>query len=155
MQLIAMERGVLPPDSRVPFYAHVDEFQNFSSDVFASLFSEARKFKLHFSIACQFTDQLSATVRAAVIGNAGTLVVFRVGGTDDRMLVSEFRSMETGALADQEPFTAWLKRAAGHNRIFIEPKLYENIGTRDAVIRQSRERFGRDRIAVVRRKEIS
>ena len=79
LQLIAMERGALTPEQRVPFFAHIDEFQTFSSDAFASLLSEARKFALHFALANQFTAQLSRAVRAAVIGNAGTLIVFRVG----------------------------------------------------------------------------
>jgi hypothetical protein len=87
-------------------------------------------------------------VRAAVIGNAGTLIIFRVGGTDDKLLVSEFRSMEVGALADQEPFTAWLKRGTGHHRIFVEPKAYGSFGTFEAIRRQSRERFGRHRLVV-------
>jgi len=63
LQLIAMERGALPPQQRVPFFAHVDEFQTFSSDAFASLLSEAHKFAHHFALANQFTDQLSNAVR--------------------------------------------------------------------------------------------
>ena len=51
LQLIAMERGALPPQHRVPFFVHVDEFQTFSSDAFASLLSEARKFAVHFALA--------------------------------------------------------------------------------------------------------
>ena len=58
---------------------HVDEFQTFSSDAFASLLSEARKFATYFVLANQYTDQLPQAVRSAVIGNAGSLVVFRVG----------------------------------------------------------------------------
>ena len=75
-------RRACRPKQRIPFFAHVDEFQTFSSDAFASLLSEARKFALHFCLANQYTDQLSNAVRSAVIGNAGTLVVFRVGSRD-------------------------------------------------------------------------
>src|ERR1017187_860302 len=146
MQLIAMERGALSPQERVPFFVYIDEFQTFSSDAFASLLSEARKFATHFCLANQYTDQLSHAVRSAVIGNAGTLVVFRVGASDAQLLAPEFRSMEAGALSDQEPFTAWLRRGAGgHHRIKAEPKLYESLGTRDAIVQQSRQRFGRPR----------
>jgi DNA helicase HerA-like ATPase len=146
MQLIAMERGALPPQERQPFFVFIDEFQTFSSDAFASLLSEARKFATHFCLANQYTDQLSYAVRSAVIGNAGTLVVFRVGSSDAELLAPEFRSLERGALSDQEPFTAWLRRGAGgHHRIDVEPRLYESLGTRDAVVRQSRQRFGRPR----------
>lgn len=143
LQLAAMERGSLPPHQRIPFFVHVDEFQTFSSDAFASLLSEARKFATHFVLANQYTDQLPLAVRSAVIGNAGSLVVFRVGSGDARLLAPEFQPMDGGALADQEPFTAWLRRGIGQDRIFAEPKLYQSLGTREAVISQSRQRFGR------------
>ena len=84
----------LPPQQRVPFFVHVDEFQTFSSDAFASLLSEARKFATHFALANQYTDQLPHAVRSAVIGNAGSLVVFRVGSRDAELLAPEFRPME-------------------------------------------------------------
>ena len=64
-----------------------------------------------------------------MIGNAGTLIVFRVGSRDAELLAPEFRPMDPGALADQEPFTAWLRRGLGHYRIFVEPQLYEPLGT--------------------------
>src|SRR5438874_13605874 len=102
-----MGRGALPLQDRIPFFVHVDEFQSFSSDTFASLLSEARKFATHFALANQYTDQLPLAVRAAVLGNAGTLVVFRVGSRDAEQLAPEFHPMDAGALADQEPFTAW------------------------------------------------
>ena len=145
MQLVAMERGALPPRERVPFFVHVDEFQTFSSESFASLLSEARKFATHFCLANQYTDQLSHAVRAAVIGNAGTLVVFRVGSRDAELLAPEFRPMDPSGLADQEPFTAWLRRGIGRDRIRAEDKLYEPIGTAELIRTQSRQRFGRPR----------
>jgi len=148
LQLIAMERGALPPNERVPFFVHVDEFQTFSSDAFASLLSEARKFATHFALANQYTDQLPNAVRSAVIGNAGTLVVFRVGSRDAELLAPEFRPMDSGALADQEPYTAWLRRGIGRDRIFAEPKLYEPLGTAEAIQIQSRQRFGRPRQSI-------
>lgn len=143
LQLVAMERGSLAPAERVPFFVHVDEFQTFSSDAFASLLSEARKFATHFALANQYTDQLPIAVRSAVIGNAGSLVVFRVGSRDAELLAPEFRPMDDGALADQEPFTAWLRRGNSRDRIFAEPKLYEPLGTGEVIREQSRQRFGR------------
>jgi hypothetical protein len=65
LQLVATERGALPPHQRVPFFVHVDEFQTFSSDAFATLLSEARKFATHFALANQYTDQLPNAVRSA------------------------------------------------------------------------------------------
>jgi hypothetical protein len=154
LQLIAMERGTLAPQDRVPFFVHVDEFQTFSSDAFASLLSEARKFGTYFALANQYTDQLSNAVRSAVIGNAGTLVVFRVGSRDAELLAPEFRPMDAGALADQEPFTAWLRRGIGRDRIFAEPKLFEPLGTAWLIREQSRQRFGRSRAAIERQRQI-
>jgi hypothetical protein len=154
MQLVAMERGVLPPERRVPFFVHVDEFQSFSSEAFASLLSEARKFAVHFCVANQYTDQLSPAVRAAVIGNAGTLIVFRVGSHDAELLAAEFRPMDLGGLADQEPFTAWLRRGLGRDRIFVEPKLYEPLRTAMLVREQSRQRFGRARGTIERQRRL-
>jgi hypothetical protein len=87
-------------------------------------------------------------VRAAVIGNAGTLIAFRVGSTDAELLAPEFRPMEPGALADQEPFTAWLRRGISRDRIVVEPKLYAPLGTAAAVRKQSRQRFGMPRRSI-------
>jgi DNA helicase HerA-like ATPase len=154
LQLIAMERGTLPPEDRVPFFAHIDEFQTFSSDAFASLLSEARKFALHFCLANQYTDQLSHAVRSAVIGNAGTLIVFRVGSRDAELLAPEFRPMDPAGLADQEPFTAWLRRGIGRDRIFAEPMLYEPLGTAEAIREQSGQRFGRHRGTIERQRRM-
>jgi hypothetical protein len=159
----------LPPEDRIPFFAHIDEFQTFSSDAFASLLSEARKFALHFALANQFTAQLSSAVRAAVIGNAGTLIVFRVGSEDAALLAPEFavgtldaglmlapenRPVVAGDLASQEPFTAWLRRGIDRDRIFVEPKLYEFLGTAALIREQSRQRFGRSRGAIERQRRL-
>jgi energy-coupling factor transporter ATP-binding protein EcfA2 len=152
LQLIAMERGTLPPQERAPFFVHVDEFQTFSSDAFGSLLSEARKFAVHFALANQYTDQLSHAVRTAVIGNAGTLIAFRVGSRDAELLAPEFRPMDAGALADQEPFTAWLRRGLGRDRITVEDKLHEPLGIGGAICEQSRQRFGRPRHTIETRR---
>jgi len=146
LQLVAMERGALAPAERVSFFVHVDEFQTFSSDAFATLLSEARKFATHFCLVNQFTDQLPHSVRSAVLGNAGSLVAFRVGSRDAELLAPEFHPIEPGALTDQAPFTAWLRRSdGGRLRITAEPKLYPPLGSASAIREQSRQRFGRPR----------
>jgi hypothetical protein len=81
-----------------------------------------------------------------VLGNAGSLVAFRVGSRDAELLAPEFYPIEPGALTDQEPFTAWLRRSDfGRDRITAEPKLYEPTGSGAAIREQSRQRFGRGR----------
>jgi len=59
--------------------------------------------------------------------------------------------MDAGALADQEPFTAWLRRGIGRDRITVEDKLYRPLGTGELIRRQSRQRFGRPREAIEKR----
>ncbi|PIR68600.1 hypothetical protein COU49_00030 [Candidatus Nomurabacteria bacterium CG10_big_fil_rev_8_21_14_0_10_35_16] len=94
IQLAAMERVRIPEDQRKDFYLYVDEFQNFVTDAFAGILSEARKYRLNLTIAHQYTAQLvsdkNSAVRDAVFGNVGTMIVFRVGSDDAEFLESEF-----------------------------------------------------------------
>src|SRR4029078_9654527 len=82
-QAAAMSRANIPEDDRVDFSLYVDEFQNFSTDSFATILSEARKYHLNLIVANQYTRQLSEEIRDAVFGNVGTVVSFRVGNDDD------------------------------------------------------------------------
>src|SRR3989338_5612581 len=72
------------------FYLYVDEFQSFANESFADILSEARKYKLNLTIAHQYIEQMSDEVRAAVFGNVGTMIVFRVGAYDAEVLEKEF-----------------------------------------------------------------
>ena len=94
LQLAAMERVRVPEEERKDFYLYVDEFQNFVTDSFASILSEARKYRLCLCLAHQYIAQLvtkdSEAVRDAVFGNVGTMVVFRVGAADADFLEKEF-----------------------------------------------------------------
>ncbi len=94
LQLAAMERVRIPEEERVDFYLYVDEFQNFATDSFANILSEARKYRLNLTLAHQYIGQLetdvSTKVRDAVFGNVGTMIVFRVGAADAEFLEKEF-----------------------------------------------------------------
>ena len=94
IQLAAMERVRIPEETRKDFYLYVDEFQNFVTDAFAGILSEARKYRLNLTVAHQYTAQLisdkSSAVRDAVFGNVGTMIVFRVGSDDADFLEKEF-----------------------------------------------------------------
>jgi len=94
IQLAAMERVRIPEEERKDFYLYVDEFQNFVTDSFAGILSEARKYRLNLTVAHQYTAQLvsdkSSSVRDAVFGNVGTMIVFRVGADDADFLEKEF-----------------------------------------------------------------
>ncbi|MBA2278946.1 ATP-binding protein [Candidatus Saccharibacteria bacterium] len=89
-QAAAMSRASIPEDERVDFSLYVDEFQNFSTDSFATILSEARKYRLSLIVANQFTTQLTEEIRDAVIGNIGTIVSFRVGTNDAEFLAKYF-----------------------------------------------------------------
>ncbi|MFA6131633.1 MAG: TraM recognition domain-containing protein [Patescibacteria group bacterium] len=90
LQLCAMERVDTPEIERRDFYLYIDEFQNFATESFASILSEARKYRLALIMAHQYIEQLTEEVRAAVFGNVGTIMMFRVGSPDAAFLETEF-----------------------------------------------------------------
>lgn len=87
----AMSRADVPEEYRKDFCLYVDEFQNFSTDSFADILSEARKYRLNLIVANQFTTQLTDEVRDAVFGNVGSVVSFRVGTNDAEFLTKQFQ----------------------------------------------------------------
>ncbi len=95
MQLAAMSRVDIPEKDRQDFYAYIDEFQNFSTDSFAEILSEARKYRLSLILAHQYVEQLSEVVRGAVFGNVGTTIVFRIGAADAEFMEREFTPVLT------------------------------------------------------------
>lgn len=94
IQLAAMGRVEIPEEDRKDFYLYVDEFQNFATESFANILSEARKYRLNLILAHQYINQLifdgNTKVRDAIFGNIGTLVSFRVGAEDAEALEKEF-----------------------------------------------------------------
>ena len=92
-QAAAMSRANIPEEDRVDFCLYVDEFQNFSTDSFATIMSEARKYRLNLVVANQFTTQLTEEIRDAVFGNIGTTVAFRIGQNDVDVLSRYFQPL--------------------------------------------------------------
>lgn len=91
IQLAAMSRSdIAKIEDRRPFYLYVDEFQNFATDSFATILSEARKYGLNLTVANQYISQMSDTVRDAVFGNVGTTISFRVSADDAPNLAKQF-----------------------------------------------------------------
>ncbi len=94
IQLAAMSRVDIAEDDRSDFYLYVDEFQNFATESFANILSEARKYRLNLIVAHQYIGQLvqdkNTTVRDAIFGNVGTMICFRVGADDAEFLEKEF-----------------------------------------------------------------
>lgn len=91
IQLAAMSRAdIANIDDRRPFYLYVDEFQNFATDSFATILSEARKYGLNLTVANQYISQMQETVRNAVFGNVGSIISFRVSADDAPILGKQF-----------------------------------------------------------------
>ena len=95
MQQAAMQRANMPEEERLPFYFYVDEFQNFATDTFANILSEARKYKLSLTVSHQYMAQLTPTIKSTIFGNVGTLISFRVGPEDAMELAKEFEPVFT------------------------------------------------------------
>ncbi len=125
IQVAAMNRAkIADASNRVPFFLYVDEFQNFVTDAFESILSEARKYKLGLIIAHQYIAQLTKgqndKVKNAVFGNVGSMVAFKVGAADAEYLVKEFAPNFTEQdLVNQEGFTAAAKLS--NNNIISAP----------------------------------
>lgn len=109
IQLAAMSRSDIPNIAdRRPFYLYVDEFQNFATDSFATILSEARKYALNLTVANQYISQMQENVRDAVFGNVGSIISFRVSADDAPILSKQFEpQFEAGDLLQM------------HNRHFI------------------------------------
>ena len=89
-QQAAMSRQDIPEDQRQDFCLYVDEFQNFATDSFESILSEARKYRLNLIVANQFMTQLTEKIREALLGNVGTIICGRIGVTDADLMVKAF-----------------------------------------------------------------
>jgi len=86
----AMGRADTPEEQRRDFYLYVDEFQNFATDTFAQILSEARKFKLNLIVTNQYIGQIKEEIRNSIFGNVGSLISFRVGNDDAEYLAKQF-----------------------------------------------------------------
>lgn len=100
LQLAVMRRAGLPRSQRRPFYLFVDEFQHFTTSAFEKILSEAGKYKLSLTLAHQYISQLSESLRYAILGNVGTLVMFPLGQHDANALRSELGQFEPNDLAN-------------------------------------------------------
>jgi len=95
IQQAALARAKIKEEDRRDFYFYVDEFQNFATDAFSSILSEARKYRLNLTIAHQYIAQLPDEVKATAFGNVGSMIVFAVGGDDAAYLAKEFTPIFT------------------------------------------------------------
>ncbi|MBP9751277.1 MAG: type IV secretion system DNA-binding domain-containing protein [Candidatus Moranbacteria bacterium] len=149
IQLAAMERVDMPEEERKDFYLYVDEFQNFATESFANILSEARKYRLSLILANQYITQLDEKVADAVFGNAGTIIAFRVGAADAEILEKEFDPVFLmNDIVNLPKYNIYLKlmidgiAGDAFSATVLPPiSLQETAENEEKVIRISRERY--------------
>ncbi len=152
----AMSRQNVPMEQRPDFFLYVDEFQNFATEDFAAILSEARKYRLNLIVANQFIGQIDEEIKNAVFGNVGTMVSFRVGVTDANFLQHEFApTFNENDLANVEKFHAYIKTIVDNEPVpAFSMSLYKDIKAQDArmnpklaeMVKQlSRLKYGKDK----------
>ncbi|MBU0671368.1 type IV secretory system conjugative DNA transfer family protein, partial [Patescibacteria group bacterium] len=147
----------IPEDERKDFYLYVDEFQNFATEAFANILSEARKYRLNLILAHQYIEQLSDEVRAAVFGNVGTMITFRIGASDSEDMEKEYAPAFTAEnLVNIEKYNFFIKlmidgvSSSPFSAIGLPP--VEGGDDNEAkVIKVSRERYAKPRDVVEER----
>lgn len=154
IQLAAMTRVDIPEAERVDFYLYVDEFQNFATDSFAVILSEARKYRLNLILTNQYIAQMPETVAKAIFGNVGTLVAFRVGSSDGAALAKELEPVfDANDLVNLDNYHIYLKMSIdGVTRPAFSSKTLPPFkganDNRERIIETSRERYTKSRAEV-------
>jgi hypothetical protein len=146
-QLAAMARADMPERERQDFHLYIDEFHNFSTDAFATVLSEARKYRLCLTLSHQYVDQLQVETRQSVFGNVGNLISFRVGESDARILEREIGGGYTARHLGELPnFHVCVKllhdgeQVQPFNGRTVSPDS-KRYGRRETIIRRSREKY--------------
>jgi hypothetical protein len=147
LQLSAMSRVNTEESKRPDFYLYVDEFQNFATESFANILSEARKYRLNLTICNQYLDQLDEQVKFSVFGNIGTLISFRVGPKDPEFLSQELYPPFTQAdLQNLPKYHIYLKLmihgvASKPFSATTLPPPVRTFNNQHGIIEQSRQRY--------------
>ena len=156
IQLAAMGRVDMPEEDRADFYLYVDEFQNFATESFANILSEARKYHLNLILANQYVTQIDEKVRDAIFGNAGTLISFRVGAMDAEFLEKEFDPIFLmNDIVNLPKYHIYLKlmidgiAGDAFSAVSLAPIRIEHTAiNEEKVIRISRERYAANKVEV-------
>lgn len=154
LQLAAMSRVDILESERKDFFLYVDEFQNFATESFANILSEARKYRLDLIIAHQYIEQLDEKVAAAVFGNVGTIVCFRVGAADAEFLAKEFAPVfDETDLVNLTKYDVYLRLmidgvASDPFSATTLPPVSGRTGNHEKVMMVSRERYAQKREVV-------
>ena len=154
-QAAAMGRANIPEDQRVDFSLYVDEFQNFATDSFESILSEARKYRLNLILGNQFMTQLTDKIREAIIGNVGTVISGRIGVTDAELMVKRFQPVfeaeDLIKMPNYQSVTSVMINnvpSAPFSLNFVAPMGQPNPQLNDALKRLSAAKYGKPRAVV-------
>lgn len=152
IQMAAMSRADIPEDERKDFYLYVDEFQNFATESFITILSEARKYHLNLIVANQFIGQLPDEIKKAIFGNVGTLISFTIGVEDAEYMEKEFEPVFTRKdLINVPRFNAYISlliegtESRPFNMRTIKDPNPGDPQIKNSVIELSRLKYGRDR----------
>lgn len=154
VQVAAFSRADTPEEKRPDFYLYVDEFQNFTTDTFKTILSEARKYRLNLAITNQYIAQLTEPIRDAVIGNAGTLISYRIGAADAEFMAKEFPGISEQDLTNLDKYNTYVKLlidltpSKPFSMRGIKPEIVGSKETAEAIRQLSRLKYGRDRSIV-------
>jgi len=153
--MAAMSRSDVSQEQRKDFYLYVDEFQNFATPDFAQILSEARKYKLNLTVANQFIGQIDEEVKAAIFGNVGTMISYRVGVTDANYLANEFTpTFSEDDLLNIDKYNVYIKTIVDNEPVppfsmnlfkdMSKIKKMENEKVAEIIREMSRLKYGRD-----------
>lgn len=154
-QVAAMSRDNIPEEERKDFTLYVDEFQNFATDSFATILSEARKYRLNLVLANQFMTQLTDSIRESILGNIGTIISGRLGITDAEILQKKFAptfdAEDLTKLPNFQTITSVMINgvpSAAFSMNLVPPMVKPNPQLQDAIKRLSAAKYGRPRAQV-------
>lgn len=149
IQVAAMNRAFQKEEDRVPFYLYVDEFQNFATNSFGKILSEARKYKLGLTLANQYITQIDEAVMGAILGNVGSIACYNVGAKDAEILYREFGATITPDDLSNglDKFQMIMRMMIGQTMspafTFYTLPLPKNVSGHELkIIEQSRKQFG-------------
>lgn len=154
-QAAAMGRANVPEQDRIDFSLYVDEFQNFATESFESILSEARKYRLNLILGNQFMTQLTDKIREAIIGNVGTVISGRIGITDAEILEKKFKptfeAEDLAKLPNYQSITSVMIHnvpSAPFSMSFVAPMGQVNPNLVDALKKLSAAKYGKPRAMV-------
>ncbi|RYX79560.1 ATP-binding protein [bacterium] len=154
-QAAAMARADMPEQDRIDFCLYVDEFQNFATESFESILSEARKYRLNLVLGNQFMTQLTDKIREAIIGNVGTVISGRIGVTDAELMVKKFSPIfdaeDLTKLPNYQAITSVMINnvpSAPFSMLLLPPMGQKNPQLADAMKRLSSTKYGFTRAVV-------